>query len=118
MRLFVIALCLLLLSACAAQPKPAPAPDAETAAPKTGVVGLVQKARTRGINDENWKTAILGIVRNSENDLDANVTRTVYEVTVFYDDGQQEVIKLSQDPGLHPGQRIRVTGKKIEALSH
>lgn len=115
MRLFAIALCLLLLSACASQPKPAPTDEAAT--PKTGVVGLVQKARTRGINDENWKTAILGIVRNSENDLDANVIRTTYEVTVLYDDGQQEVVKLSQDPGLHPGQRVRVTGQKIEALS-
>jgi hypothetical protein len=105
----------LLLAACETAPKAEPTPP--PAVPKVGIVGLVQTKTERAINQANWKTAILGVVRNDHGDQNANVAKTVYEVTVFLDAGQQEVIVLDQDPQLKPGQRVRVTGKKIEVLS-
>lgn len=80
-------------------------------------MGLVQLKPERAINQDNWKTAIVGVLRNEEGDRNANVAKMIYEVTVFYDAGQQDVIILEKDPQLKPGQRVRVTGNKVEPLS-
>lgn len=117
MSRFVALLLLVMLGACA-QPAPKPAPPAEiTAIPKIGIVGLVQQQRQRALNSDNWKSAIVGVIRNSESDHHANVVSLRYEVTVFYDAGEQGTVVVDQDPGLHPGQRVRVTGNKIEVLT-
>jgi hypothetical protein len=116
MRLLLCSLLIGLLCACADTPEKKPPEDTPSAISKIGVVGLVQQRRERAINEKNWKDAIVGIIRNEEQDKHANVSRVVYEVTVFYDAGEQEVIHLDQDPQLRPGQRVRVTGKKIDVL--
>ncbi|HKO88895.1 MAG TPA: hypothetical protein VJU83_10340 [Burkholderiales bacterium] len=116
MRIALLLVLSFLLAACESTPKP-PAPPPPAGVPKVGIVGLVQTKTERAINQNNWKTAILGVVRNEEGDENANVSKTVYEVTVFFDAGQQEVIRLDQDPQLKPGQRVRVTGNKIEVLN-
>lgn len=85
--------------------------------PRIGVVGLVQEQRKRELTSDNWQTAIVGVIRNSEKDHYANVSQLRYEVTVFFEAGQQETIVVDQNPHLRPGQRVRVTGNKIEALS-
>ena len=116
-RLFPLLL-FLLLAACA-QPAPRTEPAQEAAAvPKIGVVGLVQEQRKREINTDNWQTAIVGVIRNSEKDHYANVVNRRYEVTVFYEAGEQATVVVDEDPPLRPGQLVRVTGNKIEALTH
>ncbi|MBX6394003.1 MAG: hypothetical protein IRY96_11050 [Burkholderiales bacterium] len=104
-----------LLAACAT-PAPQPVPEAP-AVPRIGVVGLVQEQRHREINRDNWQRAIVGVIRNTEKDQNANVARMRYEVTVFFDAGEQETIVVDENPNLQPGQRVRVTGNRIEPLS-
>lgn len=116
MRLSFALLAALLLSACGFN-QPAPLPPADpNATPRIGVVGLVQQSRTRGFTGDNWMDALAGVVRNSDKDDQANVVAVRYEVTVFYDAGQQEVITVEERPDVKPGQRVRVTGRKIEPL--
>lgn len=119
MRFLPSLLLIALLGACGSTPesKKAEPPAEVPAISKIGVVGHVQIQQERAIDHTNWKTAILGVIINtSKNDQDATVVRTIYEVTVFYDAGQHEILKLDYDPQLKPGQRVRVTGKKIEVL--
>lgn len=101
-----------LLAGCADQSKrPDPAPT-----PRVGVVGLVQEQRDRGITASNWSQAIIGTIMNDDKNYNANVSRRAWEVTVFYDDGRQDMVVVDNDPGLKPGQRVRVTGNKIEPI--
>ena len=117
-RFAVLLLLFVMLGACA-QPAPRTEPAAEAPAiPKIGVVGLVQEQRQRALNSDNWKTAIAGVIRNSEKDHNANVVSLRYEVTVFYEAGEQGTVVVDEDPGLRPGQRVRVTGNRIEVLTH
>ncbi|MBL8528783.1 MAG: hypothetical protein JNL68_13935, partial [Burkholderiales bacterium] len=44
------------------------------------------------------------------------VIRVRYEVTVFYKDGTQGVVIVDQRPAVQSGQRVRVTGDRIEPL--
>lgn len=109
---------LLWLSACAQAPvQDEPLQEEVAAVPRIGVVGLVQEQRRREINRDNWQTAIRGVIRNSEHDHHVNVVSRRYEVTVFYDAGEQAVVVVDEDPGLRPGQRVRVTGRQIEVLN-
>jgi len=116
MKRIVALLMILALSACA-QPERREEPVATPAVPRIGVVGLIQEQRKRELTSDNWQKAIVGVIRNSETDQHANVSQLRYEVTVFFDAGQQETIVVDEKPDLRPGQRVRVTGNKIEALS-
>jgi hypothetical protein len=100
----------LALAACAEPPKKPAAPPPDPT-PRNGVVGLVSEVKTRGVDQTNWKGAIEGLFSL---DSEKGVLSTVYEVTVFYDDGSTGVVTLPQRPALTPGQKIRVTGNKIE----
>lgn len=116
LRLIAV-LSILALSACASPERRDEPVVTAPAVPRIGVVGLVQEQRKREINSDNWQKAIVGVIRNSEADHYANVARLRYEVTVFFDAGEQETIVVDENPNLRPGQRVRVTGNKIEALS-
>ncbi len=105
----VLAAAALALAACGSPP-PKPA---ETATPRLGVVGLVSENKERGMDRDNWKGALGGFFSN---DTDKSVTATRYEVTVFYDDSTTGVVTVDQNPNLTPGQRVRVTGNKIEPV--
>jgi hypothetical protein len=113
----LVLLLFVLLAACA-QSERRTEPAAEAAAlPKIGVVGLVREQRQRAMNTDNWQRVITGVIRNSEKDDEVSVVRRRYEVTVFYDAGEQGTVVVDEDPGLRPGQRVRVTGNRIEALT-
>lgn len=105
--LVVIALA---LAACA-QPAPKPKPPEPDPVPKNGVVGLVSEVKTRGITQDNWKGAIGGLFSL---DSEKGVSSTLFEVTVFYDDGSTGTVIQERRPDLTPGQKVRVTGNKIE----
>jgi hypothetical protein len=116
MRLAIVVMIGLVLGACAETPPPTPA-EPPAAVPRIGVVGLIQQHRERGINKDNWKDALVGIIRNDRQDTGVNVVAVRWEVTVFYDAGQQEVVVVDEKPDIRPGQRVRVTGNKIEPLA-
>lgn len=99
------------LAACS-EPKPKPPPE-ETAMPKLGVVGHIAEVKERMMTRDNWKSAIGGLLSN---DTEGNVAATRYEVTIFYDDRSTSVVTVDQNPGVTPGQRVRVTGKRIEPV--
>jgi hypothetical protein len=100
------------IAACsepASKPKPAP----EVAVPKLGVVGHVAEVKDRGMTRDNWTGVVTSLFSN---ETDANVSAIRYEVTVLYDDSTTGVIPQEQKPDLRPGQRVRVTGNKIEPI--
>ena len=120
MRLLLSVLLMSLLCACATPPEPKAkeeAAEVPSAPPRVGVVGLVQESRVRAINEQNWQRAITGILRGNPEDSNANVAKTSWEVTIFFETGLQEMIVLDYDPLLRPGQKVRVTGKKIELIT-
>jgi hypothetical protein len=47
-------------------------------------------------------------------DPEKGVASTVFEVTVFYDDGSTGIVTLERRPDLVPGQKVRVTGDRID----
>jgi hypothetical protein len=100
----------LMLAACS-EPAPKPTAPPPDPTPKNGVVGLVSEVKTRGITQENWKGAIGGLFSL---DPEKGVASTAYEVTIFYDDGSSGVVMLEHRPNLTPGQKVRVTGNRIE----
>lgn len=107
---------LLALAAACAEPalKPsAPPPEPEAATPKTGVVELVVEKKERGLTRDNWQDVVKGLFST---ETDKNVIATRYEVNVRYDDGTSGVVTVEQKPNYQPGQRVRVTGNKIEPL--
>ena len=99
----------LALAGCAQTPKEKPPePPAVT---RVGTVGHVGQVRDRGLTPDNWKDYFGGLYNNQ---IDRNIIRTRWEVTVLYDDHTQGNVLVDADPGLQPGQRIQVTGTKIE----
>jgi hypothetical protein len=78
-----------------------------------GTVGLIRELKERGMTTQNW-TGVIGSVFS--NDTEKDVIAVRYEVTIFYRDGTQGVVVLDQAPSVQTGQRVRVTGNKIESL--
>ena len=105
------ALAALLLAACS-QPEKKPAPPAPDPEPRNGVVGLVSETKVRDIsNRDSFMGALSSIVSG---DTEKAVVSNYWEVTVFYDDGSTGVVTVEKRPQLQPGQKVRVTGNKIE----
>ena len=96
---------------CSTQPPPKRTPP--PAEPKVGVVGLVSEVKTRGLSDENWRSYFGKLFST---DSDHNVTKVQYEVTVLYDDGTTGTVMVDDRPSLQAGQKVRVTGDKIEPI--
>jgi hypothetical protein len=109
-RALVAASLALALTACS-EPAKKPAAPPPDPTPKNGVVGLVSEVKTRGIDQSNWKGAIEGLFSL---DSEKGVLSTAYEITVFYDDGTTGVVTVAQRPTVTPGQKVRVTGNKVE----
>jgi hypothetical protein len=100
----------LLAAACNHPPAKSDPPAPE---PKTGVVALVQEVKHRGLSQDNWR-GYFG--KFFSNETDANITQVQYEVTVLYDDNTTGTVTVDQKPAARPGQKVRVTGTKIEPL--
>lgn len=116
----VLAIALAALAGCAhdpaepsARPTEAELKAAADTTPRLGTVGLVQQIKERGMSSRNWTSVIGGLFRG---DMESDVLRTRYEVTIFYRDGTQGVVKVDEPPRLEPGQRVRVIGNRIEPL--
>jgi hypothetical protein len=86
-----------------------------TQASKIGTVGLIRELKDRGMTTQNW-AGIIGSIFTNETEKD--VIRVRYEVTIFYKDGTQGVVIVDDRPGVQTGQRVRVTGDRIESLEH
>ena len=113
MRAGIVALLFAAVAACT-QPAPKPAPPpAPAGPPKLGVVALVSEVKEYGMTKENWQDSIRYLFSNEK---DKNLSSVRYEVTVLYDDGTNGVVKLEEKPDLLTGQRVRVTGNKIELV--
>jgi hypothetical protein len=99
------------LAACS-QPekKPvAPPPDPD---PKNGIVALVSETKVRDINTRD---DLLGSLSSMwTGDTEKAVVSNYWEVTVFYDDGTTGTVTVDKRPTVQPGQKVRVTGNKIE----
>jgi hypothetical protein len=80
---------------------------------RAGTVALVREIKERGLTAQNW-TGVVGSLFTF--DAEKDVTRILYEVTIFFADGSQGEVVMDRDPGLRAGQRVRVTGTRIEAL--
>jgi hypothetical protein len=105
------ALAALLLAACSQAEKkpPAPAPDP---APRNGVVALVSETKIREIsNRDSFMGAVDSILSGN---TDKAVASNFWEVTVFYDDGTTGVVTVDKRPQVQAGQKVRVSGNKIE----
>jgi hypothetical protein len=93
------------------------APAVQAAKPgevsRIGTVALVREVKERGLTSGNW-TGVVGSLFTFDSDKD--VVRVRYEVTVFFADGSQSDVTVDHDPGLRAGQRVRVTGARVEAL--
>jgi hypothetical protein len=99
------------LAACS-QPekKPvAPPPDPD---PKNGVVALVSETKVRDISDRDSLMGALSSILSGN--TDRAVASNYWEVTVFYDDGTTGTVIVDKRPAVQPGQKVRVTGNKIE----
>jgi len=105
------ALAALLLAACSqAEKKPAPPPpDPE---PRNGVVALISETKNRDISNRDSLMGALSSIMTG--DTEKAVVSHAWEVTVFYDDGTTGVVTVEKRPQLQPGQKVRVTGNKIE----
>jgi hypothetical protein len=105
------ALAALLLAACS-QPEKKPAAPAPDPEPRNGVVGLVSETKVRDIsNRDSFMGALDSILSGN---TDKAVAANFWEVTVFYDDGTTGVVTVERRPQLQAGQKVRVTGNKIE----
>jgi hypothetical protein len=105
------ALAALFLTACSqAEKKPAaPLPDPE---PRNGVVALISETKVREIsNRDSFMGAVDSILSGN---TDKAVASNSWEVTVFYDDGTTGVVTVEKRPQVQPGQKVRVSGNKIE----
>jgi hypothetical protein len=100
------------LAACS-EPAPKPAPPPVSGPPKTGVVAVIQVKKESAVTRDNWQDSIRYLFSNER---DKTVVSVQYEVTVLYDDGTNGVVTVDEKPTYQPGQRVRVTGKQIEAL--
>lgn len=110
-RIARVAVLALALAACSEPPKKpaAAAPDPE---PRNGVVALVSETKLRDIkNRDDFMGALSSIWTG---DTDKAVVSNYWEVTVFYEDGTTGIVTVDRRPQLQPGQKVRVTGNKIE----
>ena len=82
-------------------------------ASRIGTVGFVRVVKERGLTSENWFGVVSSLFTY---DSEKDVVRVRYEVTVFYPGGDQGEVIVYQHPGVRPGQKVRVTGNRIEAL--
>jgi hypothetical protein len=105
------ALAALLLAACSqVEKKPAaPPPDPE---PRNGVVALISETKIRDINNRDSLMGALNSIMSG--DTEKAVASNFWEVTVFYDDGTTGVVTVEKRPQVQPGQKVRVTGNRIE----
>jgi hypothetical protein len=108
-RLAVVAA--LALAACS-QPEKKPAAPAPEPTPRNGVVALVSETKVRDISDQKSLMGALGSIFSG--DTERAVASNYWEVTVFYDDGTTGVVTVETRPSVQPGQKVRVTGNKIE----
>jgi hypothetical protein len=95
------------LAACSETPKK---PDPE---PRNGVVGLVSETKVRDISNRDSFMGGLNAILSG--DAEKAVASTYWEVTVFYEDGTTGTVTVEKRPPFQPGQKVRVTGNKIEA---
>jgi hypothetical protein len=105
------ALAALVLVGCTPPPKKPAEPEPDPV-PKNGVVGLVTETKVRDIGDSSSLMGALGSIFTGN--TDQAVASTYWEVTVFYDDGTTGVLKFDRRPTVLAGQKVRVTGNKIE----
>lgn len=110
-RRHTVAIAAALLAVACNQPPPKPTPPAGP--PKVGVVGLVSELKERELTQDNWRGYFGKLVST---DSDHNVARIQYEVTVFYDDGTTGTVTVDEKPAVEAGQKVRVTGSKIEPI--
>ena len=105
------ALAAILLAACSqAEKKPAaPPPDPE---PRNGVVGLISETKVRDISNRDTLMGALNSIISG--DTEKAVASNFWEVTVFYDDGTTGMVTVEKRPQVQPGQKVRVTGNRIE----
>ncbi len=110
-RLALAAALALVLGACSEPPKKPAAvePDPE---PRNGVVALVSETKERDIKNRGDFMGALSSIWSG--DTDKAVVANYWEVTVFYDDGTTGVVRVDKRPLLQPGQKVRVTGNKVE----
>ena len=110
MKLLAALFAALLLFGCSSEPaKPKVEPPA---VPRIATVGHIAEVKTRGMNSDNWLGSLSDLYKNEEG---KNVMSTVYEITVFYEDHTQGVVTLPARPtNIRIGQRVLVTGNKIE----
>lgn len=105
------ALAALVLAGCTPPAKKPAAPEPDPV-PKNGVVGLVAETRVRDISDSGSFMGSLGSIFTGN--TDQAVASSYWEVTVFYEDGTTGVLKFERKPSVLAGQKVRVTGNKIE----
>jgi hypothetical protein len=99
------------LAACS-QPEKKPAAPPPDPEPRNGVVGLVTETKIRDISNRD---SLMGAINSIlSGDTEKAVASNYWEVTVFYDDGTTGTVIVDKRPALQPGQKIRVTGNKIE----
>jgi hypothetical protein len=111
-RRFLCALGLVAVLGACSEPKPKPPPE-EVPIPKLGVVGHISEIKERAMTRDNWKDLVGGLFSR---ETEGNVAYVRYEVTVFYDDNSTGVVKVDEKPAFAPGQRVRVTGNKIDPV--
>jgi hypothetical protein len=100
-----------LLAACS-QPEKKPAAPPPDPEPKNGVVALISETRVRDISNRDSLMGALNSIMSG--DTDKAVASNYWEVTVFYDDNTTSTVIVEKRPPLQPGQKVRVTGNKIE----
>lgn len=109
MRTLLALLLALAVAACAQTPsKPKADPPAAT---RTGTVGHIAEVKTRGMAQHNWFGLLSDLYKGEAGN---EVKELSWEVTVFYDDHTHGVVPVPDKPDLRIGQRVLVTGKKIE----
>jgi hypothetical protein len=112
MTRFALAAALALaLAACSPPPKKPAAPEPDPT-PRNGVVALVSETKVRDIKNRDDMLGALSSIWSG--DTDKAVVSNYWEVTVFYEDGTTGIVTVERRPQLQPGQKIRVTGNKIE----
>ncbi len=112
MTRFAVAVALALALAACAQPPKKPAAAEPDPTPRNGIVALVSETKVRDIKNRDDMMGALSSIWSG--DTDKAVVSNYWEVTVFYDDGTTGVVQVDRRPQVQPGQKVRVTGSRIE----
>lgn len=112
MTRFVLAAALTVALVACTQPPKKPAAAEPDPEPRNGIVALVSETKVRDIKNRDDFMGALSSIWSG--DTDKAVVSNYWEVTVFYDDGTTGIVTVDRRPQLQPGQKIRVTGNKIE----